>query len=449
MTDTAPIMIVAGEASGDLHGATLCRALRALAPERPLIGMGGPRMAAAGLQRLADVTAAAVIGGTEAFGPLPTMWAAWRRLKTALAAPTRPAALVLIDFPEVNLRLAAAARRAGIPVAYFIPPQVWAWRPWRVRAIRRRVSLVLAVFPFETALYRRAGVRVEFVGHPALDAVAGAPSRGEARRRLGLAADDLVIGVLPGSRAQEIRYTLPVLRAAAARIVADYPGARFVVALVGGDDASAVSTPGGSLDASNGTGPPMQVVRGQTYAAMRAADLLLVTSGTATLEAALLGTPMVVCYRFSRLTEAWVRLLVRVPWIALPNIVLGRAVVPELYQRTFTPERVAGAAVTLLGSAAAREAQRQAFRELSGALGDAGVGVRAARHIVGMIASRGSAAHAMGGALSGATRTGGDMGGASSSGATRTGGDMGGASSSGATRTGGDMGGAPRPPHVR
>src|SRR5207248_3351232 len=183
MTDTAPIMVVAGEASGDLHGATLCRALRALAPERPLIGMGGPRMAAAGLQRLADVTASAVIGGTEAFGPLPTMWAAWRRLKTALAAPTRPAALVLIDFPEVNLRLAAAARRAGIPVAYFIPPQVWAWRPWRVRAIRRRVSLVLAVFPFETALYRRAGVPVEFVGHPALDAVAGAPSRSEARRR--------------------------------------------------------------------------------------------------------------------------------------------------------------------------------------------------------------------------------------------------------------------------
>ena len=419
MTDTAPIMVVAGEASGDLHGATLCRALRALAPERPLIGMGGPRMAAAGLQRLADVTASAVIGGTEAFGPLPTMWAAWRRLKTALAAPTRPAALVLIDFPEVNLRLAAAARRAGIPVAYFIPPQVWAWRPWRVRAIRRRVSLVLAVFPFETALYRRAGVPVEFVGHPVLDAlegVAGAPSRSEARRRLGLPADDLVIGVLPGSRAQEIRYTLPVLRAAAARIVVDDPAARFVVALLGGDDASAVSPPGGSLDASNGAGPPMQVVRGQTYAVMRAADLLLVTSGTATLEAALLGTPMVVCYRFSRLTEAWVRLLVRVPWIALPSIVLGRAVVPELYQRTFTAERVAGAALALLGSAAAREAQRQAFRELSGALGDAGVGVRAARHIVGMIetdpASRGAAAHVMVGALSGATRAGGDMGGA-------------------------------------
>src|SRR5438045_3630390 len=198
--ETAPIMVIAGEASGDLHGATLCRALRALAPERPLIGMGGPRMAAAGLQRLADVTAAAVIGGTEAFGPLPTMWAAWRRLKTALAAPTRPAALVLIDFPEVNLRLAAAARRAGIPVAYFIPPQVWAWRPWRVRAIRRRVSLVLAVFPFEAALYRRAGVRVAFVGHPVLDALAGAPSRAQARRALGV--DDAPPGTRlpPGGR---------------------------------------------------------------------------------------------------------------------------------------------------------------------------------------------------------------------------------------------------------
>ncbi len=390
----APIMVVAGETSGDLHGATLCRALAALAPGRPLVGMGGERMAAAGLRRLADVTAVSAIGGTEALGPIPTLWAAWRRLRAALTGPARPAVLVLIDFPEFNLRLAAVARRAGVPVVYFIPPQVWAWRPWRVRAIRRRVSLVLAVFPFEVDLYRRAGARVEFVGHPILDAVAGAPGRDTARRRLGLAGDDLVIGVLPGSRAQEIAQTLPVLRAAAARIAAARPRARFVLAAVGGAADTGTVGAGGARPARDvggliekvlGSVPPIRIVYGDTYGVMRAADLLLVTSGTATLEAALLGTPMVVCYRFSRLTEAWVRLLVRVPWISLPSIALGRAVVPELYQRAFTAERVADTALGLLGSPAALDAQRQAFRELGEIIGEPGVGVRAARHVLGLI----------------------------------------------------------------
>jgi len=382
-------MIVAGEASGDLHGATLCRALRTLAPERPLIGMGGDRMAAAGLERLADVTAAAVIGGTEALGPIPTLLAAWRRARAALEGAAKPAALVVIDFPEFNLRLARVARRAGIPVAYFVPPQVWAWRPWRVRAIRRRVSRVLAVFPFETALYRQAGVPVEFVGHPVLDALDGAPARETARRRLGLGAGELVIGVLPGSRAQEIAGTLPVLKAVAGRIAAVHPGARFVLAAapVVASGARTGRHVGGLVEKVAGSDPPLRVVHGETYAVMRAADLVLVASGTATLEAALLGTPMVVCYRFSRLTEAWVRLLTRVPWISLPSIVLGRAVVPELYQRTFTVERVTEAALGLLGSPAALEAQRAAFRELAGLLGEPGVGARAARAVLSLIGS--------------------------------------------------------------
>ena len=379
MTDAAPIMLVAGEASGDLHGATLCRALRTLAPARPLLGMGGDRMAAAGLERLADVTAAAVTGGTEAFGPIPTLLRAWRRLRAALEGPRRPAALVIIDFPEFNIRLAGVARRAGIPVVYFIPPQVWAWRPWRARAIARRVSLVLAVLPFEVALYREAGARVEFIGHPVLDALVGAPSRDEARARLGLEGGATVVGVLPGSRAQEIARTLPVLHDAAARIAAARPGTRFVLGAVAGEGAIDPATMLG------GRGPAVQIVRGDTYSVMRAADLLLATSGTATLEAALLGTPMVVCYRMSRVSEAWVRLLVRVPWISLANVTLGRAVVPEIYQRAFTPERVAAEALALLASPAALQAQRDAFRELAGVLGEPGVGLRAAHRIVSLV----------------------------------------------------------------
>jgi lipid-A-disaccharide synthase len=380
----APIMLVAGEASGDLHGATLCRALHGLAPARPLIGMGGDRMAAAGLTRLADVTGAAVVGGTEALGPLPTLLRAWRRLTAVLKGPHRPAVLVLIDFPEFNLRLARVARRAGVPVAYFIPPQVWAWRPWRARAVARHISLVLAVFPFESALYRRAGARVEFVGHPVLDALAGAPTRAEARGRLGL-DDAPVVGLLPGSRTHEIERTLPVLRAAAVRIATARPGTRFVLAAM--DRHGAGPDP---IDALCGPTSRVQIVRGDTYAVMRAADLLLVNSGTATLEAGVLGTPMVVCYRLSRLTEVWARLLVRVPWISLANIVLGRAVVPEIYQAALTPERLAAEALRLLDSPVALAEQRAAFRELGGALGAPGVGLRAARHIVDLMESRAS-----------------------------------------------------------
>jgi lipid-A-disaccharide synthase len=382
---TSPIMIVAGEASGDLHGATLCHALRVLAPARPLIGMGGARMAAAGLDRLADVTSAAAIGGTEALGPIPTLWRAWRRLRAVLLGPRPPAALVLIDFPEFNMRLARVARRIGVPVVYFIPPQVWAWRPWRVRALARRVSLVLAVFPFETALYRKAGVPVEFIGHPVLDVLADAPTREAARRRLGLDAAETVVGLLPGSRAQEIEGTLPVLHDAARRIVAARPGTRFVLAALAagsGPDPSAIL---------GSAAPPVQIVRGDTYAVMRAADLLLVNSGTATLEAALLGTPMLVCYRMSRLSEAWVRLLVRVPWISLANIILGRMVVPEIYQRAFTSARVATEALALLGSPAALGAQREAFRELGGLLGEPGVGERVARRVVALAGGSGVA----------------------------------------------------------
>jgi lipid-A-disaccharide synthase len=346
------------------------------------------------------VTAVAVTGGTEAIRPLPTLLRAWRRLRAALLGPQPPAAVVLIDFPEFNLRLARVARRAGIPVVYFIPPQVWAWRPWRVRAIVRRASLVLAVLPFEVALYRAAGARVEFVGHPVLDALAGAPSREAARRRLDLEPDATVVGLLPGSRAREIERTLPVLHAAAGRIAAARRETRFVLAAV---ESGAGPDPAAALPPA---APHIRVVRGETYAVMRAADLLLVNSGTATLEAALLGTPMIVCYRLSRLTEAWARLLVRVPWISLANITLGRSVVPELYQRAFTAERVAAEALRLLGAPAALEAQREAFRELAGALGAPGVGLRAAQSIVALVEagrSRGAAPADRAASMPGAT----------------------------------------------
>jgi len=372
-------MIVAGEASGDLHGATLARALHALAPGARLHGMGGRGMAAAGVELLVDATRQATVGGTEAVGGVPALYRAYRRLRATLEGPARPDALVVIDFPEFNLRLARAARRAGVAVVYFIPPQVWAWRPWRVRLMRRVVSLVLAVFPFEPPLYRRAGVPVAFVGHPVVDALADAPTRESARARLGVEGGAPVIGLLPGSRRHEVERVLPMMREAAALIERRHPGARFVVAQAPTVDRAAI-------DATGAAGPALTVVPSGAYAVMRAADLVLVTSGTATLEAALLGTPMVVCYRLSRLSELLFGPLVRIPWISLANITLGRAVVPELYQATLSAETLAREALALLESPAALAAQRDAFGELAGQLGAPGVGTRAARHVLQLAA---------------------------------------------------------------
>ena len=369
------IMLAVGEASGDLHGATLCRALRAAVPGCHLVGMGGPRMRAEGMDVTIDVTGAAVVGGTEAVGRVPALVHAYRRLRAMLGGAARPSVLVLVDFPEFNLRLAAAARGAGVPVVYFIPPQIWAWRPWRIRALRRLTSLVLAVFPFEHALYRRAGVRVEFVGHPVIDALVSAPTREQARQQLGIDGAALVIGVLPGSRRDEVERLLPAMRAAATRLAAAHPAARFVLALAPTIERAAVDR------LLTGAGAPVEILAERTHAVMRAADLLLIASGTATLEAALLGTPMVVCYRLSWLSEAMARMLIRVPWVSLANITLGRAVVPELYRDT-SGESLAATALRLLDTPGALQAQRDAFAELTGQLGDPGVGDRAARIIL-------------------------------------------------------------------
>src|SRR5262245_6096581 len=369
------IMLSAGEASGDLHGALLCRALRAQAPQVALFGMGGPRMAAEGMDLLADVTRRASVGTTEALGRVPALWRTFRALRHRLEAQ-RPSVLVVIDFPEFNLRLARAAHRAGVPVVYFVPPQIWAWRPWRVRTIRRWISLVLAVLPFEPAIYRRAGVPVEFVGHPVLDALDDAPSRGEARARFHLAPDALVIGLLPGSRAEEVARTTPMMREAARLIAAAHPEATFALGLAPTVDAQPVRS-------ALAGGPPVAIVSGAGHAVIRAADLLLATSGTVKLEAALLGTPLVVCYRISPVTELIGRLFLRVPWIGLTNLTLGREAVPELYERRdATPERLAAEALRLLDVPGVLDAQRAAFVGLRGLCGEPGVGARAARHVL-------------------------------------------------------------------
>ncbi len=370
-------MFSAGEASGDLHGSVLCHALRAAEPGLALSGMGGARMATAGVELLADPTRHAVVGTGEALGRIPGLYRAYRTLVARLRAE-RPRALVVIDFPEFNLRLARQAHRAGVPVVYFIPPQLWAWRRGRVRQMARRVSRVLAVLPFEEALYAEAGVPVEFVGHPLLDVLPLDLTREEARRRLRLDPAERVIGLLPGSRREEITRLLPVMLAAARQLGSSAP--RFVLGLAPTVDAATVQAL--VADAERAGGPAVATVAGRTYEVMAGADVLLVASGTATLEATLLGAPMVVCYRVSRLTELLARLLATTPWCSLPNNIAGRAVVPEILQDALTPERLAGEARHLLEDPLAATAQRAAFKEVRARLGEPGVGSRAARAVL-------------------------------------------------------------------
>jgi lipid-A-disaccharide synthase len=367
-------MLSAGEASGDLHGALLCRALRELEPGLRLVGMGGAHMAAAGMDVLVDPTGQASVGTSEALGRIPALYRAYRALVKRLRQE-RPRALVLIDFPEFNLRLARQARRAGVPTVYFVPPQLWAWRQGRVRQMARRVSRVLAVFPFELALYEKAGVPVELVGHPLLDALPLGLTRDEARRRLGVDPGHSLIGLLPGSRRDEVELLLPPMLEAAQLLAAADGRRRFVLGL-------APTIPREQAQAHLGRvagGPTVKLVSGRTYEVMAGAEALLIASGTATLEAALLGTPMVVCYRVSRMTEIIGRLLARVQWIGLPNLVSGRAVVPELIQEDVTGARLAAEASRLLEDEVAATVQRAAFKELRARLGEPGVGRRAAR----------------------------------------------------------------------
>ena len=379
MSPEPSILLSAGEASGDLHGATLCRALREIHPGVRLIGMGGPRMAAAGMELVADVSGHAVVGTSEALGRIPRLYRAYRLLKARLIEE-RPRALVVIDFPEFNLRLARIARRAGVPVVYFIPPQLWAWRRGRIRQMARRVSRVLAVLPFEEKLYQDAGVPVDFVGHPLLDVLPLDLDRAEARRRLGVDPVESLIGLLPGSRREEVERLLPPMLVAAKRLSAAGVARRFALGLAPTVDVAAVGRlVKAALDEG---GPRVDVVERRTYEVMAAADVVLISSGTATLEAALLRAPMVVCYRVSRVTEAVVWLLVKVRWCSLPNLIANRGVVPEVLQDELTGQRLAAEALRLIEDPAAAGAQRAAFEQVRAQLGAPGVGRRAAQAVI-------------------------------------------------------------------
>lgn len=370
------LLVSCGEPSGDLYAGELLRHLRGLVPGLTAFGLGGDHVHGQGAELLAHVRDLAVVGLLEVVKHLGRLRGIFRRVLEEVDRE-RPDVAVLLDYPDFNLRLARELKRRGIPVIYYISPQVWAWRRGRVHAIRDTVTRMLVIFPFEERLYREAGVPVTFVGHPLVDLVRPAPSRVALLEGLGMHAGEGVVSLLPGSRPQEVAHNLPPLVGAVTQMSRRRPNLRFLLAVAPALDRNAARAPFGTL--------PVTAVQGQTHAALGAADLAIVASGTATVEAALLGTPMVVVYRVSPLTYALGRPFVRVPYFAMVNLIAEREVVPELMQSDFTASRVAEEALGLLDDPARLQRVRDGLIEVRHRLGEPGASDRAAAAIRGQL----------------------------------------------------------------
>jgi lipid-A-disaccharide synthase len=369
------LLLSAGEASGDMYAARLAAALKQRA-DVSIFGMGGPQMRAAGVETVADYSEVSVVGITEILSHLPSLVRAMRRL-VAEAERRKPALAILTDFPGFHLRLARKLKARRIRNAYYICPQFWAWRPWRVRVVRRRFAVALCIFPFEEKFYGDAGVPVKFIGHPLVGAVHASLDRTAFFQEQRLTLEQPLVAVLPGSRAAELRQHLPILREACLRIHRQ-THAQFVVAAAPGSNAVALREGWASE-------LPLRVVEGRTYDALGAADAAIVSSGTATVEAALLDTPMVVVYRVTPLTALLAKPLVRTPFFSMVNLIAERQVVPELVQRDFTPDRVSSELLRLLREPGARDAMRGGLADVRRRLGPPGAVERAADAILALV----------------------------------------------------------------
>lgn len=340
-------MMVAGEASGDKHGAALALALKNLLAGRDLqlFGSGGDEMRTAGVETLVDSRELGIIGLAEIARALPEFYKAYKRLVLAALARA-PGVVVLIDWPDFNLRLARRLHRSGFKIVYYVSPQIWAWRKYRIRAIRRSVERMLVILPFEEEFYRREGVAAEYVGHPLSGAVGTTSSLEEFARLHGLDPDRPIIALLPGSREKELHYHLPIMARAAVCLQNSGLDCQFVVPLASTVDPSRAQA---LLGPEHST---IKIIERDTYNALGHAVGAVVASGTATVEAALLGVPMVIIYRGSELNWRLIRPLIKLDTFGMVNLIAGRRIVPELIQHDATPERIASEMASILGDEA-------------------------------------------------------------------------------------------------
>lgn len=362
------IFFSAGESSGDIHGANVIRALRAADPSAHCEGLGGQRMESAGMTLHFDLAGHHVMGFSEVLRALKAI----RRVLIDTGERLKqspPDCLVLIDNPDFNLRLAEYAYQAGVPVVYYISPQVWAWRKGRIKTIARLVRKMLVILPFEEALYREAGVDCTFVGHPLLDHVPACDEASGAEAGRGN-----VVALLPGSRQQEIARLMPVLLETARGILAAHPEVRFMVPCVSEERERQVLAMAGNF--------PLETLVGQTHEVLRAARLCLVASGTATLETALFGVPMIIVYKTAAVNYWIARSLVEISHIGLVNILAGRGIVPEFIQGAACVEQILPAALELYNATPRRAQMLADLNQLRAAMGAPGASERAAREIL-------------------------------------------------------------------
>jgi lipid-A-disaccharide synthase len=373
------IMIMSGEASGDLHGASLARGILRRDSSIRVYGVGSRHMREAGVIMLADASDLSVVGIAEVLTHIRSICGIYAALKQFLRQ-VRPDLLILIDFPDFNIMLGKVARKLGIPVLYYISPQVWVWRKRRIRTIARLVKVMLVVFPFEVPLYEKEGVDVRFVGHPLLDMVRSDLSTEQAKNMLGLEADHRTVALLPGSRKTEIRHLLPGMLKAAEILTARFPDLQFVLPLAPTLDVQFVRM------FVERCGVKVRIIEGRPYDVLRASDAAIVTSGTATLETGLMGVPMVIVYRISGLTHYLLSKLVNgVNHVGLVNIVADERLVPELIQRDATPEKMADAVTKMLIDPVYSARIREGLGVMKAKLGDAGASAKAAAAVIELL----------------------------------------------------------------
>lgn len=372
-------MIIAGETSGDLHGSLLVKELTALRPGLELYGIGGDLMRAQGVELVYHIREFSFMGIVEVLGHLPFIRSVMLRM-TSLLCSRRPDLLVLIDYPGFNLRFARKAKREGVPVAYYISPQVWAWGRGRVRQIRRLVDKMLVILPFEEEFYRRHRVPAVYVGNPLIDSARPSLGRNEFLLRHGLVPARHVIGLLPGSRRQEIETILPVMLDTCAMLRAQDDSLQFALGLAPHVDHERIK----QLVAASGLA--VSLVEDKSYDVMAHSRLVLVASGTATLETGIIGTPMIIIYKTSALTYCIGRLMIRVPYIGLVNFVAGKQVIPEFVQGEARPGAIFLMAQILIPDGLPRSAVLAELAQIKGLLGEPGAAARAAGEVEALLA---------------------------------------------------------------
>ena len=367
MKDKHPhFLIIAGEASGDLHGSNLVSALKAFLPHSRFSGMGGSRMREEGVDTLFGIERMGTVGIVEVLGEFDHYYKVYRTLMKEIAS-RRYDAIILIDYPTLNLRLAKQGRCFDCPVFFFISPQIWAWRKGRIRDIRKSVRKMFVILPFEEKLCLDAGVDAEFLGHPFIDMVHPSRPREESREKYSLNAGVKTIGLLPGSRINEVNSLLDVMIQAAEKIRSELGSCQFLLPIADSINPDLIRQRLGA----NPLG--IQLIQGETYDVMNSCDTLIIASGSATLEAGILGCPMVIVYKLNPLTHWLARLLIKIPLVGLVNIVAGEEVVPELIQHKVTAENISSEVLAILRTPEKEQAVRERLLKIRKSLGEPGV----------------------------------------------------------------------------